>query len=83
MTYKAPDGQAPSYLKDVIVPYQPQRTRALRSQSAGLRTVPRVSESRTGGRVFSFQAPYLTNQLPVWIRDVDSVMALKSKRKRF
>ena len=46
MTKKALNGHAPSYLIDVVFPNQPPR--ALRSQSTGLLTVPRVSKSRMG-----------------------------------
>ena len=55
LTYKALNDRAPSYLKDLIVGYFPNR--ALRSQTAGLLVVPRVSKSRMGGRAFSYQAP--------------------------
>ena len=41
LTYKALHGQAPSYLKELIVPYCPSRT--LRSQDAGFLVVPIVS----------------------------------------
>ncbi|TWW64340.1 hypothetical protein D4764_03G0013480 [Takifugu flavidus] len=56
-------GLAPSYLEELVIPYQPNRP--LRSQNAGLLVVPRVSRSRMGGRAFSYQAPLLWNQLPV------------------
>ena len=42
-------------VKDLIVRYFPNR--ALCFQTAGLLVVPRVSESRMGGRAFSYQAP--------------------------
>ena len=48
LAYKALNGKAPSYLKDAILPYRPNRT--LRSQNAGLLVVPRISKSTTGGR---------------------------------
>jgi len=48
LTHKALNDQAPSYLKDLIVRYFPNT--ALRSQTAGLLVVPRVSKSRMGGR---------------------------------
>ena len=38
LTYKALHGQAPSYLKELIIPYYPSRT--LRSQDAGFLVVP-------------------------------------------
>ena len=44
LSYKALNDPAPSYLKDLIVRYFPNR--ALRSQTAGLLVVPRVSKSR-------------------------------------
>ncbi|TWW78155.1 putative RNA-directed DNA polymerase from transposon X-element [Takifugu flavidus] len=58
-------GLAPSYLEELVIPYQPNRP--LRSQNAGLLVVPRVSRSRMGGRAFSYQAPLLWNQLPVQV----------------
>ncbi|TWW80159.1 hypothetical protein D4764_10G0011890 [Takifugu flavidus] len=65
LTYKVLRGLAPSYLEEVVIPYQPNRP--LRSQNAGLLVVPRVSRSRMGGRAFSYQAPLLWNQLPVQV----------------
>ena len=55
LTYKAFNGQAPSYLKDLPLRYFPNR--ALCSQTSGLFVVPRVSKSRGRGRAFSYQAP--------------------------
>ena len=55
LTYKALNDRAPSYLKDLIIGYFPNR--ALCSQTAGLLVVPRVSNSRMRGRDFSYQAP--------------------------
>ncbi|KAK2872069.1 hypothetical protein Q8A73_024565, partial [Channa argus] len=81
LTYKALNGQAPSYIEDLIAPYHPSRP--LRSQNAGLRVVPRISKSRMGGRAFSYQAPLLWNQLPVQIREADTLSTFKSKLKTF
>lgn len=81
LTYKTLKGQAPSYLKELIKPYNP--TRALRSQNAGLLVVPRVSKSRTGARAFSYQAPFLWNQLPALVREADTVSTFKSRLKTF
>ncbi|XP_056913213.1 uncharacterized protein LOC130539113 isoform X2 [Takifugu flavidus] len=72
LTYKVLRGLAPSYLEELVIPYQPNRP--LRSQNAGLLVVPRVSRSRTRGRAFSYQAPLLWNQLPVQVRDADSLL---------
>ncbi|KAI3352067.1 hypothetical protein L3Q82_020882 [Scortum barcoo] len=81
LTYKALHGLAPSYLNELITPYQP--TRVLRSQNAGLLVVPRVSRSSLGGRAFSYQAPVLWNQLPVWVREADTVSVFKNRLKTF
>ncbi|XP_038581024.1 uncharacterized protein LOC119907367, partial [Micropterus salmoides] len=81
LTSKALNGQAPSYLKELIIPYYP--TRALRSQNAGLLVVPRVSKSRLGARAFSYQAPLLWNQVPVWVQEADTISTFKSRLKTF
>lgn len=75
------NNQAPSYLKQLIVPHHPNR--ALLSQCAGLLMVPRVLESRTGGRPVlcgtSFPNPNWEpwNQLPVWVREIDTLSTFK------
>ncbi|XP_074521138.1 uncharacterized protein LOC141786458 [Halichoeres trimaculatus] len=81
LTYKALNGIGPSYLKDLIVPYNPSRS--LRSQHAGLLVVPRVSKSSMGGRAFSYQAPLLWNNLPVEVRGADTVSTFKNRLKTF
>ena len=81
LTYKAFHGQAPSYLKDLIVPYNP--TRILRFQNAGSLVVPRVSKSQMGGRAFSYQAPLLWNLLPVSVWEADTICAFRSRVKAF
>ncbi|XP_049893135.1 uncharacterized protein LOC126385454 [Epinephelus moara] len=81
LTYKALNGQAPSYLRELIVPYYPTRT--LRFENAGLLVVPKVSKSRSGVRAFSFQAPLLWNHLPVSVREADTISTFKSRLKTF
>ncbi|XP_072247498.1 uncharacterized protein [Leuresthes tenuis] len=81
LTYKVLNDRAPSYLKDLIVRYFPNR--ALRSQTAGLLVVPRVSKSRMGGRAFSYQAPLLWNKLPVNVREADTLSTFKISLKTF
>jgi len=51
LTYKALIGDAPSYLKEFVVPYCPT-----------LLVVPSVLKTRMGARAFSFEAPLLWNQ---------------------
>ncbi|TWW71215.1 putative RNA-directed DNA polymerase from transposon X-element [Takifugu flavidus] len=74
-------GLTPSYLEELVIPYQPNRP--LRSQNAGLLVVPRVSRSRMGGRAFSYQAPLLWNQLPVQVREADSIATFKIRLKTY
>jgi len=81
LTYKALIGDAPSHLKELVVPYCP--TRELRSLNAELLVVPRVLKSRTGARAFSYQAPLLWNQLPPSVREADTVTSFKSRLKTF
>uniref|UniRef100_A0A674PHN9 Reverse transcriptase domain-containing protein n=1 Tax=Takifugu rubripes TaxID=31033 RepID=A0A674PHN9_TAKRU len=81
LTYKVHRGLAPSYLEELVIPYQPNRP--LRSQNAGLLVVPRVSRSRMGGRAFSYQAPLLWNQLPVQVREADSIATFKIRLKTY
>ena len=81
LTYKALHGQAPSYLRELIVPYYPARS--LRSQDAGLLVVPRVTKSRIGARAFSYQAPLLWNHLPLSVRGADTLSSFKSRLKTF
>ena len=72
--YKTLHGSAPSYLKDLIVPYCPSRP--LRSSGVGLLTIPKVNKKSAGKRAFSYRAPYLWNNLPPVIRESDSAVAL-------
>ncbi|TWW77382.1 L-aminoadipate-semialdehyde dehydrogenase-phosphopantetheinyl transferase [Takifugu flavidus] len=84
LTYKVLRGLAPSYLEELVIPYQPNRL--LHSQNAGLLVVPRVSRSRMGGRAFSYQAPLLWNQLPVQGKEdfqVAAAAVLKSLHEGF
>ena len=48
-TFKALNGLAPPYLKDIHHPYIPAQS--LLSQNAGLLIVPRVGRCTIGGRV--------------------------------
>lgn len=81
LTFKALNGLAPPYLKDLLHPYTPART--LRSQNAGLLIVPRVGKCTVGGRAFSHRAPLLWNALPIEVRGTDSLSAFKSRLKSY
>ena len=81
ITFKALNGLAPPYLKDLLHPFIPART--LRSQNAGLLIVPRVGKCTLGGRAFSYRAPLLWNNLPSDIRGADSLSIFKSRLKSY
>ena len=81
LTYKALNDKAPTYLKELIIPYCP--TRALRSQNAGLLVTPSISKNRLGGRAFSYRAPLLWNQLSPWVKEADTLTTFKSRLKTF
>ncbi|TWW67895.1 hypothetical protein D4764_02G0009360 [Takifugu flavidus] len=62
LTYKVLRGLAPSYLEELVIPYQPNRP--LSSQNAGLLVVPRVSRSRMGAKHLATRPPcYGTSSL--------------------
>ncbi|KAJ7987687.1 hypothetical protein DPEC_G00329060 [Dallia pectoralis] len=81
LTYKALHQLAPTYLAELVQPYIP--TRNLRSKDAGLLIVPKISKQTAGGRAFSYRAPLLWNELPIWVRNVDSVQTFKSQLKTY
>ena len=76
LTYKALNDRAPSYLKDLIVGYFPNR--ALCSQTASFLVVPRVSQSRMGGRAFSYQAPLCETSCQIGFRKQTTSLPLRS-----
>ena len=78
LTFKSLHAQSPSYLSDLITPYQPSRT--LRSANKHLLTVPTVT-SAAGRRSFSYFAPTLWNSLPLHLRSCTSLSGFRSKLK--
>jgi len=79
LTFKALHDLAPSYLSDLLLPYNPPRT--LRSSTAGILSVPTFRMSTMGARAFSRSAPRLWNSLPFHIRQIDSLPQFKSQLK--
>ena len=78
ITYKIRNGLAPDYLNDLVTEYTPTRT--LRSSSKCLLQPPSSREILTasyGDRAFSVAAPSLWNQIPLSIRNADSVNCFK------
>ena len=79
ITFKALHGLAPSYIKDLLVPYKPERN--LRSANKALLEPPEVNLVTQGGRAFSARATVLWNTLPTGLRFADSVSSFKSRLK--
>ncbi len=79
LTFKAMNGLAPSYMKDMLSPYVAGR--ALRSQNQYLLT-PVTSRLITYGyRSFQHAAPSLWNDLPLSIRKIDDLATFKCTLK--
>ena len=78
LTYKALHGEAPSYILNLLVPYNPDRS--LRSSDQNYLVEPRVI-SKYGERAFAACAPRLWNTLPLQIRDSSTTCAFKSSLK--
>ena len=81
LTFKALNGLAPTYLKDIISPYVNKRGN-LRSETRHLLELPKV-KARFGERSFSFAAPWLRNLLPPVIKNSASIDIFKRSLKTF
>ena len=81
LNYKALNGQAPSYLKELIVPYYPSRR--LNSQNAGLLVVPRVSKSRMEAELSVIRLLCCEIIWKVLVWEVDTLSMFKKKLKTF
>ena len=79
LTYKAINGNAPSYISDLLHPYNPSRN--LRSSDSLLLKIPRTRLKTYGDKSFVFATPSLWNFLPCDIRSLKSVEIFKSKLK--
>ena len=80
-TYKALDRTAPSYICDLIE--QRHSTRALRSSSRSLLSVPKTNTVTYGERCFRKAAATLWNQLPEELKQAPAVDIFKKRLKTF
>jgi len=78
-TFKARLGLAPSYIAELLTPYEPPCS--LRSSGRSLLAVPKSRLRTKGDRAFSVRAPQLWNNLPEEIRLASSVTSFKSLLK--
>ena len=79
VVYKALNGLAPQYIRDLIQPVQHVRT--LRSSSKYLLNVPRSNSVTYGDRGFSMAGPVLWNSLPEPLQKSESIDIFKKKLK--
>ena len=79
MTFKALNGLAPKYLKELLVCYEAPR--ALRSNAKNLLAVPRTKLKYFGDRAFVKAAPVLWNSLPLSMRQITELDSFKSSLK--
>ena len=75
ITYKVLQNKQPSYLFDILQPYNPPRD--LRSSNKLLLTKPFIN-SALGRRFFSFAAPHIWNLLPDYLRNASSLSTFTS-----
>ena len=79
LTYKALNGLAPAYIRELLTPYIPART--LRSMDNNLLEPPKCRLEYFGKRSFAAAAPVLWNDLPLHIKQSPSVDIFKSRIK--
>ena len=79
LTYKALNGLAPAYIRELLTPYTPART--LRSMDNNLLEPPKCRLEYFGKRSFAAAAPVLWNDLPLHIKQSPSVDIFKSRIK--
>jgi exonuclease III len=81
LTYRCLNGLAPPYLSELLVPYLP--TRSLRSSQSLLLKIPKTKTKSYGDRAFQNAAPKLWNNLPLSIRQSDTLNSFKHKLKSY
>ena len=81
ITYKCVNGQGPTYLTELLVPYKPRRL--LRSSFKKLLVVPQTHYAKTRKRAFGIRAPTEWNKLPQDLRDAKSVCSFRKGLKTY
>lgn len=81
LTYKALNGQGPSYIANSLTNYTPART--LRSSDAGLLEITRNCHKKVGDAAFVNYAPKLWNTLPINIREANTLDIFKRQLKTY
>ncbi len=81
IVYKSLNGMAPSYISDLLIEHNVNRS--LRSSNQRLLFIPKTRRKCRGDRAFATAAPRLWNDLPLFIRMASSVAIFKSKLKTY
>ena len=80
-TYKAINGQAPTYINELISWYE--QSRPLRSASKSLLNIPRARTARFGDRCYTASAAKLWNDIPETLKDIKIISSFKKKLKTY
>ena len=81
LTYKALNGQAPSYISDLLNKYKPSRS--LRSGTKYLLTVSRSNTKSYGDRSFQVVAAKFFDKLPMELKTAVSTNSFKAQLKTY
>ena len=80
ITHKVLSTGQPAYLRSLLTFYQPSRS--LRSADRQLLALPNL-KTEFGRKAFSYASPFIWNEIPVAIRQLESPNAFKSHLKTF
>ena len=80
ITYKALNGQAPTYITDLLSYYRPARP--LHSSTQNLLRNPRYNLKNYRGQSFAVAAPRLWNAIPLAVKNSNSVDIFKRQLKK-
>ncbi len=80
ITHKVLATGQPAYLRSLLTFYQPSRT--LRSADRQLLALPYL-KTEFGRKAFSYAGPVIWNEIPIEIRQLQSINAFKSHLKTF
>jgi len=78
LTWKSLHGKAPTYISELLTPYNPARE--LRSSHSSSLVIPRC-HNNYGERAFSSAAPLLWNSLPATMKETSCYVTFKCKLK--
>ena len=81
ITYKSLHGLGPLYIAELLHPKV--NSRQLRSSDKGFLVIPATKRRTKGDRAFSFIAPTLWNELPLNLRNAESVDTFKKLLKTY